>query len=335
MPNYKVFQCDSVNYELQVDKYVKTTFAMVTATYTLEMVCDWVNRFEAVYAEGEDAKDVELYRAELGQFYNGLKTDGAYVDASASASTGGDSPATQWVAILDAMISHGSAGAWGDDDETPTGGSSDWSLSQSSVRLQLVKDDMGYRSQIFSVKDASVNAANINGLSNLITYDATSTADEQQVRQIDRLGEIICNDRVRDILVQLAQHGCFNTLTENDGDDTNEGAGMNVKTINPLVNRSLQADDTYHGKEADHLLDTGDCLIFPVQLSKMYYGEHTLGTGAAAGDNDDNAAELDDGAIEVNIVFRQGAGAGMDSNEHDADAIAGIPDENRTHDATQ
>lgn len=293
-----------MDYHLEPARYEKVVMTKLMARYELRMNCDWVGQLQTalevpaniVGAAGSKQISIEAMRAALctGEgFYNATA-----FTAPASNSDGTtviDPIRVQWAELIDVILRNTAWAAVANSAATSESGAASRNVQQSKVDA-----DMGYAQNVSAgstldqAGDADDQGRDVLGLK---AMDAQTPYDKE------KLGDLLNNTNVGEVLGKLRNHGCF--IMDDD---------QSKFVVNPFVQEALSGDAS-HNQNTQTLLDKGDELVFPINLKSIV--GHT-----ADGANEEISTTGFE--LEINIVFKQNnSDAPQDSDDAHGELAAG------------
>lgn len=266
-----------MDYHLEPARYETIQMTKLMARYELRMYCDWIGQLEAGLAASVTADtgntnliDVEHLRKALckeseGGFYHG----NAAATENEAADEQRESISQQWAELIDIILRQT---AW---SEVSTSGTS------RNVSLVKVQGEMTYSAKIQDGDKPGISVStNVVGAKIMGIVAVTLGVNGQTAYDAEKLGDLINNSNMYEIVEKMRTHGCF--LEQNSG-----------FALNPKVqDQSPDSSNT----DLRHLLNKDDELVFPVNLKSV--------VGHKDGEGDD--LDVDNGMeLEINIVFKQ------------------------------
>jgi len=313
-----------MDYHLEPARYEKIVMTKMMARYELRMNCDWISALQdalevpanIVGAAGSKQISIEAMRSALctgAGFYNAtaFPTGGDYHPLTNPTSNSADGGSTsidpikeQWAELIDVILRNTAWAAVANSTATSESGAASRNVQQSKVDT-----DMGYAANVCA-------GAMVNGAFVATDKDVAGDTDDQNREVLglkavatqsqydkEKLGDLLNNTNVGEVLGKLRNHGCFIM-------DENQSPPKFV--VNPMVQGALSGlgVDPAHDVETQTLLDKDDELVFPINLKSIV--GHT-----ADGSNEEISTTGFE--LEINIVFKQNnsdAPADLDDDHH-------------------
>ena len=278
MSGYKVFQSSAVNYKLEPARYETIAMVKLTARYELRINCNFIGILQtSIDAAGLDAGmadnllNVEVIRKALCE--NAYNTTTAGAAAVGEASTDAVAKiSVQWAELINLILR-----------QTAWAGASGRTVSQAKVDT-----DMAYTENVGKAdpQDAQVDAVAIDG-DNTKKNPGIKQLESQTEYDTEKLGDMINNSNMREILVQMRNHGCFVQDEDKTNDAGDAAAGV---VVNPKVQLA----------PLQRLLDANDELVFPIDVTTI------------TGYDESVDFSTDAYKFEINIVFKQNVQGSLD-----------------------
>lgn len=305
MSGYKVFQCSAMDYHLEPARYEKIVMTKMMARYELRMNCDWIGALQTAL---DDASNINAdNQMSIEAMRSALCTGEGFYNANgfSEGATNGSPPDTldpineQWAELIDVILRQT---AWAAVEDTADVAAADGTTgaagSSRRVSQQKVNTDMAYTDNVSagstleetaSTNDLGKTVLGIKAMANQTPYDK------------EKLGDLLNNTNVGEVLGKLRNHGCFIIDEDKVG-----GEGF---VVNPFVQEALSGDAS-HNQAKQTLLDKDDELVFPINLKSIV--GHTA-------DNSDEDISTDGFELEINIVFKQSDSAQPSDGENNDD----------------
>jgi hypothetical protein len=267
-----------MDYHLEPARYEKVVVTKLMARYELRVHCDWIATLQTAL----DATDtVESNVMNIEPMRSGLLS--AHYNSTAGTTNDGtetmDAISEQWGDLIDVILRQT---AWQAVSDT----SGDYNAVSRRVDQNKVDAQMGYTAGVQGGAKSGIAAATndlskpVLGLKPVLATDADYNPE--------KLGDLINNTNMYEILEKLRSHGCFIV-----DEDKTDGEGF---VVNPFIQEQSEGGD--NTTSSQKLLDKGDELVFPINLKSIV--GHTETTGAT-GDEDISKAF----SLEINVTFKQ------------------------------
>jgi hypothetical protein len=312
MSGYKVFQCSAMDYHLEPARYEKIVMTKMMARYELRMNCDWISALQTALDDvtlGDEG--IVSEQISIERMRKALCTGEGFYNAGGftTGSNGSLDPINeQWAELIDVILRNT---AWSAVADTTAVAAADGTTGEagSSRRVSQAKVDteMGYTANVaagslvdgnFVATDKDVAATTDDQGRDVLGIKAM--VSPQTPYDKEKLGDLLNNTNVGEVLGKMRNHGCF--IKDEDK------AGGPGYVVNPFVQEALSGDAS-HNQGLQTLLDLDDELVFPINLKSI--------VGHTADNLDEDISKAFE--LEINIVFKQNNSATPSDGENNDD----------------
>jgi hypothetical protein len=358
MTGYRVYQATPVQFQidLNITHNYTETYKYVGASINITIPCDWAAAFDAVASktDGTEKRHPEVYRKSLEGFYNlNAQVKVAWGNAidQIIAST------MQELITMKQNILLSLGGATSERASMKLTAASN--LDSYSLNINKVAENMAYVPNVWVSSDKVNEAKNFlkrkialpadggddlaecPGVTDAAQYQSATDSSTVESGNLSNLGMLVNNTNVKEVMNKLCADGAFGCY---GGKGAEQSAGeqriiapedaaltaFNVPVLTPMMIPNPGTDPL----PTDYLIDIEDRLIFPCDLTAVYYDSTDSSTSSTAnniinepiqnipdfvrGPNTYSVTWADQVVYDVNIIFKQ-------SVKHASDNTTGHP----------